>query len=826
MQRCDLDADSQRSCSRKEQNVVIGMIRSSFGQNSTSLNRAAKAKVLLCVLAIGVSMVRGQWLEKKLFIPDSLCGLTEASGAVYDPVDGRVYVAGGGPFLIVIDGSSLRKSARIDLPGQLSAVTLDGTGTKLYGIDSFGGSITVVDLGSGSVKSSVPVGRAPTALCYNVKLDKLFCSDYWDRQVYVIDCGADTALAPIPAGNGSLALCFDTSGTKLYVANQKSNSLSIIDAVGDSLLKTLAIGSHPEALCSNTQHNKVYCFNYSGRDVAIVDAGSDSVLAQPRVGINGDRLCYNPIDDKVYCGGVDSYGLCVLSGSGDTVLGLYPALGGAQSLLHTPTTDQVYCALPAAVFVLDGATDSIQDTLPVDVVHYALAHQASPNRVWCAGEEVVVLDGDQDTVVTSIPVGCRPASICYSPKSRKLYVGYQFGHTGYSGFVTAIDATDCAILRSFRVPHLGPELCYNSAADKIYTGNNDDSVNVISCEADSVIASIAVGSGGDGRLCSNALSAKVYCTDLDDGHVRVIDALTDSVVKTTYIGFQPNHMCYNPINRCLYVSFLGSGYNPIAVVDSSDSVVTNFDAGAGGEDMVFNPVNNGLYCIDRVAGGVAMVDCGSNQVRHTWQFDRSQFGAAVDTRDNKVYLTGNAPLWTIDGVTNRTDSVPIGNPELLGAEFYNAPSSHVYCASSDWVYVVDGRDDSVLDSFDLVVFNYWRDVFALDSLNGRVYGLDDRSQVFIIRDSTSAGIMEAVESRSPFRCVPTHVRGTLLLPVEENRQGHASYELLNVAGRRVTELRPGPNDIRALAPGVYFVRSPRTDDGGPEGTVRKVVIAR
>ena len=795
----------------------------------TSLQNRAVGPLLLCTvaLALGASIVLGQTLEKKFFIPDSLCGLTEASDAVYDSVDGRVYVAGGGPFLIVIDGSSLRKIARIDLPGPLSAVTLDRTGTKLYGLDRFGESITIVDLGSGSVKGSVPVGTWPTALCYNAKLDKLFCSDTFDQKVYVIDCEADTALAPIPApGYGSLALCFDTSGTKLYVANQKSNSLSIIDAVGDSLLKTLAIGSHPEALCCNTNRNKVYCLNYSSRDVAIIDAGSDSVLAQPRVGINGDRLCYNPIDDKVYCGGVASYGLCVLSGSGDTVLGLNLTLAGAQSLLHTPTTDRVYCAKPAGVFVLDGATDSILDTLPVDVVHYTLAHQASPNRVWCAGEEVVVLDGDQDTVVTSIPVGCRPASICYSPRSRKLYVGYQFGHTGYSGFVTVIDATGGAILRSFRVPHLGPELCYNSAADKIYTRNNDDSVNVISCKTDSVIASIAVGGGGDGRLCSNVSSAKVYCTDLYDGCVRIIDPLADSVVKMLSIGFQPNHMCYNPVNRCLYVSFLGSGYNPIAVVDSSDSVVANFDAGAGGEDMVLDPVNNVLYCIDRIAGGVAMVDCSSNQVRHTWSFQRSQMGAAVDTRDNKVYLTGNAPLWTIDGVTNRTDSVHIGNPELMGSVFYNARSNHIYCASSDWVYVIDCRDDNVLDSFDLTAYDYWNEVFALDSFSGRVYGLDEgRSGVFVIRDSASASIMEPAESRCSFRRLPTHVRGTLLLPAEANRKNRPSYELLDVAGRRMAELQPGPNDIHALAPGVYFVRRPRTEDGKPDA-VQKVVVAR
>ena len=45
-------------------------------------------------------------------------------------------------------------------------------------------------------------------------------------------------------------------------------------------------------------------------------------------------------------------------------------------------------------------------------------------------------------------------------------------------------------------------------------------------------------------------------------------------------------------------------------------------------------------------------------------------------------------------------------------------------------------------------------------------------------------------------------------------------ELLDVSGRRAMELRPGPNDVRGLAPGVYFVRS---EPRGPSG-LRKVIL--
>jgi hypothetical protein len=60
------------------------------------------------------------------------------------------------------------------------------------------------------------------------------------------------------------------------------------------------------------------------------------------------------------------------------------------------------------------------------------------------------------------------------------------------------------------------------------------------------------------------------------------------------------------------------------------------------------------------------------------------------------------------------------------------------------------------------------------------------------------------------------VHGVLLLPPSLLS---TPSSLLSVDGRTVLELKPGANDVRALAPGVYFVREE------PQA-VRKVVIAR
>jgi len=67
----------------------------------------------------------------------------------------------------------------------------------------------------------------------------------------------------------------------------------------------------------------------------------------------------------------------------------------------------------------------------------------------------------------------------------------------------------------------------------------------------------------------------------------------------------------------------------------------------------------------------------------------------------------------------------------------------------------------------------------------------------------------------------TVVRNVLVLGAVGSRQ-NTEYraELLSIAGRKVMDLEPGANDVRALAPGVYFVREAQAQG------VRKVVVTR
>jgi hypothetical protein len=71
----------------------------------------------------------------------------------------------------------------------------------------------------------------------------------------------------------------------------------------------------------------------------------------------------------------------------------------------------------------------------------------------------------------------------------------------------------------------------------------------------------------------------------------------------------------------------------------------------------------------------------------------------------------------------------------------------------------------------------------------------------------------------------TVVRGVMVLDAAGGRRSTGSRaELLDISGRKVLDLLPGANDVRALAPGVYFVREAQAQ--AQAQAVRKVIVTR
>jgi hypothetical protein len=109
-----------------------------------------------------------------------------------------------------------------------------------------------------------------------------------------------------------------------------------------------------------------------------------------------------------------------------------------------------------------------------------------------------------------------------------------------------------------------------------------------------------------------------------------------------------------------------------------------------------------------------------------------------------------------------------------------------------------------------------------------VYSTED-SGLWCARGADVVGARESPEPQaSSWKPMPTIIRGVLFLPKMGTAPSGAvptfGPSLLDISGRNVLDLHAGANDVRALAPGVYFIRAVSREPSAVG--CQKVVIAR
>jgi hypothetical protein len=153
---------------------------------------------------------------------------------------------------------------------------------------------------------------------------------------------------------------------------------------------------------------------------------------------------------------------------------------------------------------------------------------------------------------------------------------------------------------------------------------------------------------------------------------------------------------------------------------------------------------------------------------------------------------------------------------------------------------LSGRMGGVNDDPEITAVGGWSRVFLDlvqylgDTVQVRFRFRSDGSVVFagsyiddvrVFGRHASVGVAETPGSvvRTANR-LPTVVRDVLRLPMSTGIQPPATSCLLDACGRKVLDLHPGMNDVRAVAPGVYFVQEEPQAAGPKHLAVRKIVL--
>ncbi len=775
--------------------------------------------VLLCLL---LSLGSAQWLERQVVIGDTLGGIGGTSGIVVNPVSGNVYIESD-PVQIFNPVTLEKLRGPKDAAGTVVFCPSIGKG---YVLDD---SLLILDAAADTAvgKAVLPFAFVPDVAAWCPTPGRLYLgSSYHFTRLVVFDPNGDSVTKTIELGHPVGALAWDSVRNRLYIGTASdTGQLRVLDCNADTLLPDVPIGTNRIiSLTLSTGSNKLYCAGNGHGNVFIVS--TDSLTA---IGIvpglrPGSGYVYSPATDRLYCPGRDT--LFVVDCQGDTIRtrrcvpAALPAVSSLDGKAYLGRSDS------AQIQVLD-SNDSVVGSIPIPTAPtcpiVALRFWPGRNQLYGVASKddlAFVIDAAADTVAGKVSYAVyRPERMVHNPAGNKLYV-----LSSRRSDVLVLDSTFGPPKRILGAAGTYSELVLDPALNRLYVTYRHE-LRVVDCNTDSLVLNFHMHGANDDIPVLVPYLSKLYVffgvTEVGDS-VYAYDGLRERLSSAIYLTDAVTCAVYDPRSNRI---FFGSNAAPtIRVLDPlTDSIVKTFDLGGRSYRgkmaldvdlgrLYYTDYKLGLFTIDVLADSVLASES------LPWKID-TMF---LDRRLQKLYLCSEDTARVLVFDCRKGSIVDTIHAGYRYDGLLNERNDKLYLR---YGAVVDCRYDSVVT---MLPDSLSPRSMAWDAIDNRVFQATT-SRLYVYRDDPY-GIEDQMVG-VPAKRHATIVRGVLFLPRDMTELPGNSDRvprpiLLDITGRKVLDLQPGANDVRALAPGVYFIREGvgRSEQGG--AGIRKVVVTR
>ncbi len=579
-------------------------------------------RVAYTLVAANDSLIQGRYAAPA---PGSL------SGAVYDPLDGLVYVGDGqGYYIFGIDAVTGRIARVLDVGWGADALEFNPTrGTILAETYS---ALVEVDPSSGSVLQTFPSitsGAGPSGILYDPDNGLVYAIDEYDSSVAVINASSGANVTNISVGAGAGALAYDPVDHLLFVTNGGYDSVTVVNTSSNTILvHQIKVNGGPACLAYDSENGYLY--------IGAGDATTDVMVAHNQTIIKTGlstgaciSMIYDPANGHVYVGseaariadinGTSLAGtglsdpqwprgfaydprenVILAANFGDQSITTFNAstealILGHKSLSETflratfdPLNGHTYvatpdfgfrCAEPGTLTVVNSSSrPGILASIPVGYGPEASVVATDSGNVFVANacsDSVTVIDGSTDTVLnSSVPVGSWPIALGYDPVLNRVWVA-----NGYSGNLTVLNGTSGAIVNA-------------SVPLPILAGYNNSSLPQ---QPDGIAVDPTYG--------------LVYVADFGMWNVTILNSSTGAVVNPGIgVGAYPEGILYDATQGTVIVANSGSGNLTILNASSGSVVNASIPAGVGPVAMALDSVDQVLYVADASGGTVTLVN--------------------------------------------------------------------------------------------------------------------------------------------------------------------------------------------------------------------------
>lgn len=161
----------------------------------------------------------------------------------------------------VIAATPATKQAAPGRPQYLSPIelALSADDRLLYVVCEASDEVRVVELQTGRIAASIPVGHVPRGIASSPDGQQLYVTNSWSDNVSVIDTRSLKVVRTLPAGFEPTGIIADREGKHLYVANRLSNDVSVLDLETRQETKRLLAGRGASYLALSPDGKFIYC---------------------------------------------------------------------------------------------------------------------------------------------------------------------------------------------------------------------------------------------------------------------------------------------------------------------------------------------------------------------------------------------------------------------------------------------------------------------------------------------------------------------------------------------------------------------------------------
>jgi YVTN family beta-propeller protein len=381
-----------------------------------------------------ISLAGGALIETGSLRADDL-----TSALAVDSTTHQLYVANFGASQIKVFSAAGTLLKTCSVPLGPVGIDIDEAGRKAYVANFRANSYSIIDLNSGAVQNSAPVGTHNTDLAFDREARRIYAANYTGNTVGVIDPAAKQVLASWGTGAGPWAIAADGALRQIYTVNVEDNAVAVLSAVDGSFVREKiplpdATTSAAVALVNSTNHRLYVTQGHAfGQFLTIIDGRRHAIVKSVRTGERPQGIAVDEDAGLIYVANRNSQSVSVLDANSEEVIAEFPTPGILPySLALDPDWQQLYITAPPntpsdfhGLVVMDSFSGEIlaHITLGVDpekvVVHRATGHVFVSDT---DGSTVTVVDGYDFKVLRVVPTGTWTYAMTVDPDNGVVYV--------------------------------------------------------------------------------------------------------------------------------------------------------------------------------------------------------------------------------------------------------------------------------------------------------------------------------------------------------------------------------------------------------------------